>query len=129
MGTKLSIAVNKDDAGGSSREKSNALLSFPSSILASPPMKQLIKSVGDLFTSPCYSVDENDGWFEQAVAKLDEMDALFTRLHSGIQELLNQRRHLSSRGRWWFHPHQSDGMIFSVVWSGGCFQSPISTRV
>jgi sorting nexin-1/2 len=58
-------------------------------------VQKLIKAVGEIFVTPSYSVDEDDAWYGQAVAKIDEMDACLERLHSAIKEFAGVRCNLS----------------------------------
>lgn len=74
-----------------------SLLQNPGSLLdfSSSTVQKLIKAVGEIFVTPSYCVDEDDAWYGQAVAKIDEMDACLERLYSAIRELAGARRNLS----------------------------------
>jgi len=100
MGTKLSIATTATAKGEG--EDGKSVLQNPGSWLdfSSSSVQKLIKTVSEIFVTPSYCVDEDDGWYGQAVAKIEAMDVCLERLHSAIRELASARRNLSAKGRW-----------------------------
>jgi len=99
MGTKLSIATSRNDQDPQEKKDVTGLLQNPSSLFdfSSVSVQKLVKVVSEVFISPSFCVDEDDAWYGQAVAKIDEMDGCLERLHSAIKDLANARRSLSAK--------------------------------
>jgi len=66
-------------------------------LLGGKGIKRMMKSINDVFSPRVYSIDGNDGWFEEACIKIEDMDELLGHLLTSIESMMEFRRDISAK--------------------------------